>query len=141
MRHSIPQFLLITRRGERGTVMVAFGRLALGHGARWGAWTPSLAQATRGPVYVDLGGIIQLDAAGIGVLVRVARRIRRQGRNFCIVAAPPRVRRMLAVTRLLKPLAFGADHHVYLFRPATARARRKRSDDSDTASRFHVALS
>ena len=105
MTHSIPQFLLITRRGERGTVIVAFGRLVLGHGARWGAWTPFIEQATRGAVYVDLSGITQLDAAGIGLLARVARRIRRQGRDVCIVAAPPRVRRMLAVTRLEKPLA------------------------------------
>lgn len=105
MMQSIPQFLLNTRRGERGTVMVAFGRLVLGHGARWGAWTPFIEQATTGPVCVDLSGITQLDAAGIGLLVRVARRIRRQGRDFCIVAAAPRVRRMLALTRLEKPLA------------------------------------
>jgi hypothetical protein len=89
MTHSIPQFLLITRRGERGTVMVAFGRLVLGHGARWGAWTPFIEQATRGTVYVDLSGITQFDAAGIGLLVRVAPRIRRQGRDICIVAARP----------------------------------------------------
>ena len=103
MTNSIPQFLLSTRRG--GTVIVALGRLVLGHGAMWGAWTPFIERATRGPVYVDLSGITQLDAAGIGLLVRVALRIRRQGRDFCIVAAAPRVRRMLALTRLEKPLA------------------------------------
>jgi anti-anti-sigma factor len=100
MTHSIPQFLLTTRRGERGTVLVALGRLVLGHGARWGAWTPFIEQAARGAVHVDLSGVTQLDAAGLGLLVRVARRIRRQGRDFCIVAAAPRVRRMLALTRL-----------------------------------------
>jgi len=106
MTHSTSQFLLITRRGEPGTVIGAFGRLVLGHGARWGAWSPFIEQATRGAVYVDLSGITQLDAAGIGLLVRVARRIRRQGRDFCIVAAAPRARRMLALTRLEKPLTF-----------------------------------
>jgi anti-anti-sigma factor len=105
MTHSIPQFLLIMRGGERVTVIVAFGRLVLGHGATWDTWTPFMEQATRGALHVDLSGITQLDAAGIGLLVRVARRIRRQGRDFCIVAAPPRVRRMLALTRLEKPLA------------------------------------
>ncbi len=103
MMHSIPQFLISTRRG--GTVIVALGRLVLGHGARWGAWTPFIEQATRGAVYVDLSGITQLDAAGIGLLVRVAGSIRRQGRDFCIVAVSPRVRRMLSLTRLEKPLA------------------------------------
>jgi anti-anti-sigma factor len=107
MTNSIPQFLLITRRGERGTVIVAFGRLVLQHGARWSAWAPFIDQATRGPVYVDLGGVTQLDAAGIGLLVRVARHLRRQGRDYCIGAAPPRVRRMLALTRVEKPLASG----------------------------------
>jgi anti-anti-sigma factor len=102
MTHAIPQFLISTRRG--GTVIVALGRLVLGHGARWGAWTPFIEQAARREVYVDLSGITQLDAAGLGLLVRVARRIRRQGRDFCIVAAAPRVRRMLALTRLEKPL-------------------------------------
>ena len=105
MMHSIPQFLLITRRGERGTVIVALGRLVLEHGARWSAWAPFIDQATREPVYLDLSGITQLDAAGIGLLVRVARNVRRQGRDFCLGAAPPRVRRMLAPTRLDEPLA------------------------------------
>ena len=106
MTHSTLQFRLITRRGEPSTVIRAFGRLVLRHGARWGTWAPFIEQATRGAVYVDLSGITQLDAAGIGLLVRVARRIRGQGCDFCIVAAAPRVRRMLALTRLEKPLTF-----------------------------------
>lgn len=105
MTHGTSQFLLITRRGEPGTVIGAFGRLVLGHGARWGDWSPFIEEATRGAVYVDLSGITQLDAAGIGLLVRVARNVRRQGRDFCLGAAPPRVRRMLALTRLDEPLA------------------------------------
>ena len=104
MTHNSPQVLLITRRGERGTIIVAFGRLVLEHGARWEAWTPFI-EWSWGAFHLDLSGITQLDAAGIGLLVRVARRIRRQGRDFCIVAAPPRVRRMLAVTRLEQQLA------------------------------------
>ena len=106
MTHSTPQFVLITRRGERGTVIGAFGRLVLGHGARWGAWSSLIEQATRGAVYVDLSGITQLDAAGIGLLLRFARRIRGQGCDFSVVAAAPRVRWMLALTRLEKPLTF-----------------------------------
>ena len=125
MTHTIPPFLLITRRGERGTVIVAVGRLVLEHGARWGAWTPFIESASRGAVHLDLSGITQLDAAGIGLLARVARRIRRQGRDFCIVAVAPRVRRMLAVTRLEQTLASDCRVRAVMSTPIEGMTRRR----------------
>lgn len=98
------QFGLARREAVRGTLLVASGRLVLGHGAHWGIWAPYLKLRRGTRVCVDVGGVTELDAAGIGLLVRVASELRLHECQVSVVAARPAERRMLEITGLLKPL-------------------------------------
>ena len=49
---------------------------------------------------VDLAGLEAIDMVGLGVLVGVHRQAQRRGRRLVLCAVPPRVMRLLAVTRL-----------------------------------------
>jgi len=81
-------------------MLVAEGRLVLGDGADWEAWSP-LAAATPGRVVrVDLSAVTDIDAAGVGLLVRLAVRARSHGRELAVVAASPRVRLVLDLVQL-----------------------------------------
>jgi anti-anti-sigma factor len=90
----------VRREEAHGTSLQALGRLALGHGARWDTWAPVLDTFASGPICLDLAGVTDLDAAGLGVLARLIRRASYHGRRCTVVAAPERVRRLLALTRL-----------------------------------------
>jgi anti-anti-sigma factor len=54
---------------------------------------------------VDLSDVELVDATGLGVLVGVHRRASRLGRRLVLRGVPPRVLRLLAVTRLSRILA------------------------------------
>jgi anti-anti-sigma factor len=54
---------------------------------------------------VDLSAVEVVDATGLGVLVGVHRRASREGRRLVLRSVPPRVQRLLAVTRLSRILA------------------------------------
>ena len=106
MTYETSHFRLVKRCLADGAVLKASGRLVLGHGARWSIWAPFLEGSAR-RVSVDLCGITNIDAAGLGVLVRVAEETRRRHREFSINASSPALRRMLSVTGLTKPLGVG----------------------------------
>ena len=53
-----------------------------------------------GRLVVDLSGIELLDATGLGVLVGAHRRARLDGRELVLRGVPPRIARLLKVTRL-----------------------------------------
>ena len=53
-----------------------------------------------GDLVVDLRAVEQVDAAGLGVLVGARRRAHGDGRAMVLRSTPPRVRRILAATRL-----------------------------------------
>lgn len=77
----------------------AAGRLVAGAGADDPAWAwPEFERATR--VAMDLRDVTAIDAGGIGRLVGVRQRLRRQGTSLVIEAASPRVRRVLHLCRL-----------------------------------------
>ena len=60
------------------------------------------AAAVYGPwVIVDLAGLDSIDAAGLGVLVRVLKRARRSGGDLPLVAPQDLVRRVLTATGLI----------------------------------------
>jgi len=81
-------------------VLIAAGRLVLGHGADCGVWQQLAAAAPGRRVEVDLSAVTDIDAAGVGVVVRLARQAQCSGRDLSIVSAGPRVRRVIEVARL-----------------------------------------
>src|SRR5687768_10053169 len=70
------------RADARGVRLVATGRLVLGHGADWEAWSPRVAATPGRVVRVDLSAVTDIDAAGIGLLVRLAVQARCHGRTL-----------------------------------------------------------
>jgi anti-anti-sigma factor len=56
--------------------------------------------AGGGELVVDLSGVELLDATGLGVLVGTHRRAQLAGCRLVLRGAPPRVARLLSVTRL-----------------------------------------
>jgi anti-sigma B factor antagonist len=84
----------------QGTVVSLAGRLDV-LGAR--AAREALHAAVdggEGRLVVDLAEVELLDATGLGVLVGTDRRARVAGRRLVLVNAPPRVARLLALTRV-----------------------------------------
>lgn len=61
-----------------------------------------------GPLVVDISGVELLDATGLGVLVGAHRRARLEGRELVLRGAPPRVARLLKVTRLDRVITLSA---------------------------------
>jgi anti-anti-sigma factor len=53
-----------------------------------------------GDLVVDLRGVDHIDATGLGVLVGAHRRAQRVERRLVLRAVPPRIHRLLMVTRL-----------------------------------------
>lgn len=54
----------------------------------------------HGPVIMNLAGLTFCDAAGLGVLARVARHARRTGRSLSLTAARPALLRIMRITGL-----------------------------------------
>jgi anti-anti-sigma factor len=60
------------------------------------------AAAACGPsIIVDLAGLDFIDCCGMGVLVRVLKRIRESGGDMYLAAPQQRIRRVLSVTGLI----------------------------------------
>ncbi|MEO3809682.1 STAS domain-containing protein [Sphaerisporangium sp. B11E5] len=59
----------------------------------------------EGDLVVDLSGLEMIDAAGLGVLVGTHRRALRAERRLVLRGVPPRVMRVLAITRLHRVIA------------------------------------
>lgn len=62
-------------------------------------WTDCLQQPAR-DIRVDLGGVTEIDARGLGMLAELTRRMRAHGGRVAIVSASPRVQRLLRLTHL-----------------------------------------
>ncbi|MEU9831106.1 STAS domain-containing protein [Streptosporangium sp. NPDC048047] len=58
----------------------------------------------HGDLIADLSGLEMIDATGLGVLVGTHRRAAAAGRRLILRGVPPRVMRVLAVTRLNRVL-------------------------------------
>ncbi|GGK85944.1 anti-sigma factor antagonist [Sphaerisporangium melleum] len=61
-------------------------------------------ESGEGDVIVDLSDLEMIDSAGLGVLVGTHRRALRAGRRLVLRGVPPRVMRLLAITRLHRVL-------------------------------------
>ncbi len=88
------------RETGEGELVVLSGRLdARGAAPARDALHAALG-AGSGRLVVDLSGVELLDATGLGVLVGAHRRARLEGRELVLSDAPPRVARLLSLTRL-----------------------------------------
>ncbi len=61
-----------------------------------------------GDLVVDVAGVEIVDATGLGVLVGAHRRAARMQRRLVLAGAPPRLRRVLSATRLIRVLTLTA---------------------------------
>lgn len=59
-----------------------------------------LVEAGYAEIAVNLEGVTHLDACGLGELVAALRAARAHGGRLALVAPPPRVQRLLSITRL-----------------------------------------
>ena len=99
--HTEPlSFQVIVTRDAEGAFARASGRLVLGHATKAGTWRRAMALANRRVLTLDLCAVTQIDAAGLGALVRLHRRLRADGGFVRLIAANHRVRRVLALTRV-----------------------------------------
>lgn len=93
------------RRTGDSELVVLTGRLdARGAGPARDALHTALTTGS-GRLVVDLSGVELLDATGLGVLVGAHRRARLDGRELVLADAPPRVARILSLTRLDRVIA------------------------------------
>lgn len=81
---------VVSLRGRLDVAAAADARLALA----------DAVQAGSGELVVDLSGLHQVDATGLGVLVGAHRAAGRAGRSLVLRDVPPQVDRLLHVTRL-----------------------------------------
>jgi anti-sigma B factor antagonist len=94
----------ISRRLAGGvTLLDVSGTLTAAAAADGGSLRSAVAQlADAGfvDIAVNLHGVNELDAHGLGELVRALHAARDRSGRLTLVAAPPRVQKMLSVTRL-----------------------------------------
>lgn len=86
---------VVTLRGRLDATGAAHAREALDTALARGA----------GPLYVDVSDVELIDVIGLGVLVGAHRRAERSGRRLVLRGVPPRMVRVLRLTRLDRILA------------------------------------
>lgn len=95
----------MSRRSGPGDQVVSVGqRLDAGTVATLRPRLHEAVDSGAGDMIVDLSGLEIIDAAGLGVLVGTHRRALRAERRVVLRGVPPRVMRVLAVTRLHRVL-------------------------------------
>jgi anti-sigma B factor antagonist len=88
------------RRDPGGALVRLVGRLDCHAAAQVRAELHDAVDAGAGDLVVDLAGVELLDASGLGVLAGTHRRAERAGRRLLLCGPPPRIARVLRVTRL-----------------------------------------
>jgi anti-anti-sigma factor len=100
-------FWLAVRREPTRTHIAAGGRLVLGHGADMSWWRPYIDDAAGQAIDVDLGGVTEMDARALGLLVELARATA-GGATIRFVRASARVARLVRLTGLDAVLPFSS---------------------------------
>ncbi|MBB4914561.1 STAS domain-containing protein [Streptosporangium saharense] len=91
--------------GKPGAQVVVVGnRLDVGTVAGLRPRLHDAVDEGKGDLIVDLSELEMIDATGLGVLVGTHRRAMGAGRRLVLRGVPPRVMRVLAVTRLNRVL-------------------------------------
>jgi anti-anti-sigma factor len=95
LQHDVIGAAAVARFAEQGVVLNEFGVQGLGDRLE------QIAQASAPPVlYLDLGNVLCLTAAGLGLLLRLHRRLLAQGGRLVLCRPGHRVREVLEVTKL-----------------------------------------
>ena len=81
----------------KATVKVR-GELDIATADRAYAYLRDVVDSQNGPVTMNLSGLSFCDAAGLGVLARVAGHARRSGRSLKLTGARPALLRIMAIT-------------------------------------------
>ncbi|GII91282.1 STAS domain-containing protein [Sinosporangium siamense] len=92
-------------RGTKGAQVVSIGlRLDAGTVAGVRTQLHEAVDSGSGDLIVDLAELEMIDATGLGVLVGTQCRARDAGRHLILRRVPPRIMRVLVVTRLNRVL-------------------------------------
>jgi anti-anti-sigma factor len=86
----------VTRDGE--AMVRACGELDIATADQAYAYLRDVVDSQDGPITVDLAELTFCDAAGLGVLARVAGHARRSGRSLKLTAARPSLLRIMHIT-------------------------------------------
>jgi len=89
---------------ESGAQLILAGRLDVSTVASYRRTLHAAVDQGTGPVTLDLAGLEQLDATGLAMLLGTARRAEAAGRALVLRNVPPRVSRLLRLTRLNRVL-------------------------------------
>ena len=96
--HEVEHGRLLRLVGRLDVVVAGDVRLALARAVAAGA------EKGADDLVLDLSGLQQVDATGLGVLVGAHRAAGRAGRSLLLLDVPPQVERLLLVTRLHRVL-------------------------------------
>lgn len=88
----------------RGAPLILAGRLDASTVASYRQTLHAAVDRGTGPVILDIGGLEQLDATGLAMLLGTARRAELAGCDLLLRNVPPRVSRLLRLTRLNRVL-------------------------------------
>jgi ABC-type transporter Mla MlaB component len=94
------RFHLASIQQAHGVLIRACGQFIVGHGAAETLWTPHVELANRGTVMLDLAGVTDIDARGLGVLAWLVRRSAERSVAPSVVAASQVVATLAGLTRL-----------------------------------------
>jgi anti-anti-sigma factor len=97
------------RYADGVTELRAIGRLVAGGGASHPVWQTGREWRGARHVVVNLAEVTALDAGGLGALLRLRESAGRHGVPVVVRQAPPRVRRLLRVTRLDGPFGLATE--------------------------------
>lgn len=87
-----------------GAPLILLGRLDASTVASCRRTLHAAVDQGTGTVILDVGGLEQLDATGLAMLLGTARRAELAGRDLVLRNVPPRVTRLLRLTRLNRVL-------------------------------------
>jgi anti-anti-sigma factor len=85
---------------DAGDLVVITGALESGSAADARGVLHAAVDRGEGDLVIDLRDVKHIDATGLGMLVGVHRRAQRNERRVVLRAVPPRIHRLLLVTRL-----------------------------------------
>lgn len=97
-------------RNAEQVILRFSGRLMVDPEAGPPGWQACFDRVSVPAVSLDLGDVTAIDATGLGLLAEVVRTARSQGRRLELLAASPRVRTILSLTRLDTLVGGGAGH-------------------------------
>jgi anti-anti-sigma factor len=95
---------LVVTPDAQGAYVKASGRIMPRVSSDLTAWQPVLALAAGRTLTLDLCGVLRIDAAGLGLLATLTQATRGAAGDVRLVAAPPRVQRLLEISGLERVL-------------------------------------